>query len=113
MSGSPKFALELTLTGEHITAERAFQLGLINRLVDPAKVLDEAVALAEAVAANGPLGVAVTKRLVKAAAVKPAATVWALQDQLQPSAATAWTPRKAQPPSSSVARLSGRAADKS
>jgi enoyl-CoA hydratase/carnithine racemase len=78
-------ALELTLTGEYITAERAFQLGLINRLVDPVKVLDEAVALAEAVAANGPLGVAVTKRLVRAAAVEPAATVWALQDQLQPS----------------------------
>jgi len=48
-------------------------------------VLDEAVALAEAVAANGPLGVAVTKRLVRAAAVEPAATVWALQDQLQPA----------------------------
>ena len=78
-------ALELTLTGEPIAAERAFQLGLVNRLVDPEKVLDEAVALAEAVAANGPLGVSVTKRLVKAAAVEPAATVWALQDQLQPS----------------------------
>jgi enoyl-CoA hydratase/carnithine racemase len=78
-------ALELTLTGEYITAERAFQLGLINRLTDPVKVLDEAVALAEVVAANGPLGVAVTKRLVRAAAVEPAATVWALQDQLQPS----------------------------
>lgn len=78
-------ALELTLTGDNITAERAFELGLVNRLVDPERVLDEAVALAEVVAANGPLGVAVTKRLVRAAAAEPAAEIWALQDELQPA----------------------------
>lgn len=38
----PKTALELVLTGEPVTAERALELGLINRLVPEAK-LEEAV----------------------------------------------------------------------
>ncbi|TFV88874.1 enoyl-CoA hydratase-related protein [Blastococcus sp. CT_GayMR16] len=77
-------ALELTLTGDYVAAERAFQLGLINRVVAPEQVLDEAVALADLISANGPLGVQATKRLVRAAAVLPADQVWALQAELQP-----------------------------
>jgi cyclohexa-1,5-dienecarbonyl-CoA hydratase len=38
----PKLALELVLTGEAVTAERAHELGLVNRLVPEAK-LDQAV----------------------------------------------------------------------
>jgi enoyl-CoA hydratase/carnithine racemase len=76
-------ALELTLTGEYVAAERAFQLGLVNRLVEPEQVLDEAVALAELIAANGPLGVQATKRLVRMAAVRPAEEVWAVQEELR------------------------------
>src|SRR6202047_92457 len=34
----PKVALELVLTGEAITAERALELGLVNRLVPEAKI---------------------------------------------------------------------------
>jgi enoyl-CoA hydratase/carnithine racemase len=75
-------ALELTLTGDPVTADRAFQLGLVNRVVPPEQVLDEAVDLAGRIAANGPLGVQVTKRLVRSAAVLPAADVWALQEDL-------------------------------
>jgi cyclohexa-1,5-dienecarbonyl-CoA hydratase len=36
----PKRALELVLTGEAITAERALELGLVNRLVPEAKLQD-------------------------------------------------------------------------
>jgi enoyl-CoA hydratase len=78
-------ALELTLTGDYIEAERAYQLGLVNRLVPPDRVLDEAISLAEAVSANGPLGVRATKLLVRAAAVAPAEEVWRIQDDIQPS----------------------------
>jgi enoyl-CoA hydratase len=78
-------ALELTLTGDYVEAERAFQLGLINRVVPPERVLDEAVALADVISANGPLGVQATKRLVRAAAVRPADEVWAMQAELQPT----------------------------
>src|ERR1700739_912285 len=38
----PKIALELILTGEPVTAERAFELGMVNRLVPEAQ-LDQAV----------------------------------------------------------------------
>ena len=61
-------ALELTLTGDRIDATRAAELGLVNRVVPAAEVLDTAVALAERIAANGPLAVKATKQVVRAAA---------------------------------------------
>jgi enoyl-CoA hydratase/carnithine racemase len=78
-------ALELTLTGETFDAARAVELNLINLVVSPERVLDEAVALAERIAANGPLAVQVTKRLVRAAAFLQADEVWRLQEELQPT----------------------------
>lgn len=77
-------ALELTLTGDTMDAERAFALGLVNRVVPQDQVLDEAVTLAERITANGPLAVQATKQLVRAASAQPPAEVWALQEQLQP-----------------------------
>jgi enoyl-CoA hydratase/carnithine racemase len=76
-------ALELTLTGDPIDAAEAVRLGLINRAVPAGSVVDEAVALAERVAANGPLGVQATKKLMRMAAFEPAADVWALHGELQ------------------------------
>jgi enoyl-CoA hydratase/carnithine racemase len=58
-------ALEITLTGELIDARRAYELGLVNRVVPPGDVLGDALALAERIAANGPLGVAASKELVR------------------------------------------------
>ena len=60
-------ALELTLTGDLVDAPRAAALGLINQAVPADQVLDAAVALAERIAANGPLAVAATKQLVRTA----------------------------------------------
>ena len=57
-------ALELGLTGDTIDAPRAFALGLVNRVVPPDRVLDEAIELAGTIAGNGPLAVRVTKRLM-------------------------------------------------
>jgi len=50
-------ALEMLTTAATIDARRAYELGLINRLVDGSRLLDEAVALAETIAANAPLAV--------------------------------------------------------
>jgi enoyl-CoA hydratase len=61
-------ALELGLTGGAIDAARAHALGLVNRVVPAADVRTEAISLAEAIAANGPLAVAVTKELMWAEA---------------------------------------------
>ena len=76
-------ALELAMTGDQIEAGEAQRLGLINRVVPADKVVVEAVALAERVAANGPLGVRATKKLMRMAAVEPAADVWAIHGELQ------------------------------
>jgi enoyl-CoA hydratase len=58
-------ALELGLTGEPITAARAERLGLVNMVVPADEVRKEAVAVAEKLAANGPLAVALTKKLIR------------------------------------------------
>jgi enoyl-CoA hydratase len=61
-------AMELLLTGEHINAERAVALGLVNRLVPTGEALEGALRLAAVIAANGPLAVAVTKQIARAQA---------------------------------------------
>jgi enoyl-CoA hydratase/carnithine racemase len=58
-------ALEMTLTGDAISAGRAYDLGLVNAVVRPDEVIGTAVAFAERIAANGPLGVAAVKELVR------------------------------------------------
>jgi enoyl-CoA hydratase/carnithine racemase len=60
-------ALEIALTGDTIDAARAYSLGLLNAVVPPDQVLSAALGLAERIAANGPLGVAATKELVRLA----------------------------------------------
>jgi enoyl-CoA hydratase len=64
-------ALELTLTGDPIDAARAYDLGLVNRVVEPAALMPTALDYARRIAANGPLGVRAVKELVRAAAADP------------------------------------------
>jgi enoyl-CoA hydratase len=58
-------ALEMTLTGDPINAERAHSLGLVNAVIAPGEVLDTALTFADRIAANGPLAVAAVKELVR------------------------------------------------
>jgi enoyl-CoA hydratase len=57
-------AMELALTGEAFTAERAHALGMVNVLAEPGGALDAAIELAERITVNGPLAVAATKRII-------------------------------------------------
>lgn len=75
-------ALELLLTGEAIDAERAARVGLVNRVVDDGRAMDAALALAESVAANGPLAVAATKRIARSSHDWGVAEGWAAQRPL-------------------------------
>jgi enoyl-CoA hydratase/carnithine racemase len=61
-------ALELVLTGDSIDARRAHELGLVNRVVPPRRVLDEALAVATRIGANAPLAVQASKALVRQSA---------------------------------------------
>lgn len=53
----PGRALELILSARSIKAEEAERIGLVNRVVPQDTLIDEAVRLAEAILANGPLAV--------------------------------------------------------
>ncbi len=59
-----KIAMEIMLVGEPISAERAYQVGLANRIVSNGKEVEEAVALALKIVDLAPLALATMKRLV-------------------------------------------------
>jgi enoyl-CoA hydratase len=54
-------AMELALTGDPIDAERAYALGLVNRVAEPGGAVQAALELADAIAKNGPLALEATK----------------------------------------------------
>src|SRR3546814_884354 len=64
-------ALEMTLTGDNIDAERAYDLGLVNQVVAADQVLEAGVAMAERIARNGPLALQATKELVRLSVTDP------------------------------------------
>ena len=61
-------ALELAMTGDPIDAQRALQLGLVNRVVAADVLVDDAIALAERIGENSPAAVRASRRLVREAA---------------------------------------------
>jgi crotonobetainyl-CoA hydratase len=76
-----KLALELALTGEPISAVRAAEVGLVNAVVEPDRLMPAALALAERIAANAPLAVQASKRVLQriVAGARPAEALgWAL-----------------------------------
>lgn len=61
-------AMEAILTGEPIPAQRAYELGLVSRLVEPGQALAEARRLADQITASAPLAVYASRQVVLAAA---------------------------------------------
>ncbi len=60
----PRIAMELALTGDFITAARAYELGFINQISEGPS-LEAAKVLAARVAANGPLALIASKAIVR------------------------------------------------
>ena len=60
----PRVAMELALTGDFMSAERAYELGLINQVVESGSALTAAKEMAVRIAANGPLAVAASMMVV-------------------------------------------------
>ena len=69
----PKAAFELLTLAEDVSANRALELGMINRVVPDGKVLDEALKMAEALAAFDSEAVRATKRVFQRSLDLPAA----------------------------------------
>ncbi|WP_345605447.1 enoyl-CoA hydratase-related protein [Pseudonocardia adelaidensis] len=70
-------ARELLLTGDPLPARRAYELGLVNRLTDPGDAVEEALALAERIAARAPIAVRETLRAIESAYVADDEPGWA------------------------------------
>jgi enoyl-CoA hydratase len=75
-------ALELLLTGDPLTAPRAAEIGLVNRVTAEGGALDGALQLAATIAANGPLAVAATKAIARAASDWTIEEGWRRQAEL-------------------------------
>ena len=60
-------AMDAILTGEPIDARRAFELGLVSRLVEPGTATDEALRVAQQIVSAAPLAVRASRRVVLAA----------------------------------------------
>jgi crotonobetainyl-CoA hydratase len=58
-----KIAMEMILTGEPISAHRAYEIGLVNVVVPADQLLSTSMAMAERIAANAPLAVQASKRV--------------------------------------------------
>ncbi|MET0238584.1 MAG: enoyl-CoA hydratase-related protein [Sphingobium sp.] len=52
-----RIMMEIILTGKPITAQRAYEIGLVNRLADPAVLLEAAIELAKEILEGAPLSV--------------------------------------------------------
>jgi enoyl-CoA hydratase len=75
-------AMELALTGDPIDAQRAHELGIVNRLTEPGGAVDAALELAAAIAKNGPLALEASKKIVASAPDWTEAEAWQKQGEL-------------------------------
>ncbi|GAA2865650.1 crotonase/enoyl-CoA hydratase family protein [Streptosporangium fragile] len=57
-------AMEIALTGDHFPASRLYEVGLVNHVTPVGEALARAVELAKKIAANAPLALAATKRVI-------------------------------------------------
>lgn len=75
-------AMELALTGEFHDADYFHKLGVVNRVVEGGRALDEAVAWAEQLQTNGPLAMAMSKQVIFGAQNWTDAEGWAEQAKI-------------------------------
>jgi enoyl-CoA hydratase/carnithine racemase len=73
-------ATELLCTGDPINAERAYALGMVNRLTAPGAALEEAVALARTIAGNGPMAVRETLSVARQSGAQTEEEFWHLSN---------------------------------
>lgn len=75
-------AVELALTGDPISAQRALEVGLVNRVVPAARVIEESLALGGRIAENGPVAVRKTLQMLHEAPDLTEAQAWQRNYQL-------------------------------
>jgi enoyl-CoA hydratase len=74
-------ALEMIMTGDPISAERAHEFGMVNDLCEPGEAFNRAMALAERIAVNAPLAVRKSRELSLASVDLDEATAFRLSGE--------------------------------
>jgi enoyl-CoA hydratase len=74
--------MEMALTGDFFIADRAHELGLVNRLSEPGSAVDDALALAGELAKNGPLALVAAKKILQQQFDWSSEEMWAKQAEI-------------------------------
>ena len=74
--------MEMALTGELITAQRAYAIGFVNDVVPPGEVMKRAKALAQRIVQNAPLTVAATRRMIYLSMEMGRTAAWDVADAI-------------------------------
>ena len=77
-----RVAMEMALIGDFIDPRRAYEVGLVNRVTESGGALDVAKDLAAKIAANGPLAVAGSKKIILESREWSDAEMWEKQDAI-------------------------------
>jgi enoyl-CoA hydratase/carnithine racemase len=72
--------MEMALTGDPLSAERAYQLGLINELCAPGQAVATAKVLADRISANAPLAVRASLEVVRRGMLASDIEAWRMTD---------------------------------
>ncbi len=72
-------AMQLLLTAEPVSAQQALRMGLINEIVEPARLLERALEIARSIARNGPLAVAAVKETALRSSGEPLARAFEIE----------------------------------
>jgi enoyl-CoA hydratase/carnithine racemase len=75
-------ALELALTGDTISARRAAELGLVNKVVPSGEVVQAALSLAERICENAPLAVRASKEIMRRSVGLSEQAAWEMNAEL-------------------------------
>lgn len=78
----PRVAMEILLTGDPLSAQRAYEVGLVNRVVPAADLVEVTQSLAEGIAANAPLSVLACKATVRLSAEHGMTDAYAEADRI-------------------------------
>ena len=74
--------MELALTGDPFPAERFYELGVVNRLVEPGDAVDAALELAAQLGKNGPLALIASKQILQQQFDWSSAEMWEKQGEI-------------------------------
>lgn len=75
-------AMELALLGDFVDADRAKDMGMVNRVVPTGTALDAAKEMAAKIAENGPLAVVVSKQIVRESGDWSTEDMWTKQAEI-------------------------------